>query len=311
MLNVNYDDSTISLKDYVNFIEIQNDKFKSVYKWPKKNNNKPSGKEDNTSPESEDTFPFYISYRHATNKCYSLDFSKEMMPGIEGKILSLVRIDFKITGLPVEYLGYYLHYPKQLMRSPLLEFEWNLNMGILAGNLNWKAFFIDSMDVIRRRNTRQNPCHKEWKRDDDMILTKIVETIGCKPSHWVLNVNLPVCNDKEKMERAKIPTVRSIDSSFLKQFVQPCDQIQTVTSTIREVQRELTNETGELSTHVGVWFKSPYYKEVQHIRALDAESLIGNMGGYVGLFLGFAFWQAPDAIRIIANKLQSIKNYFK
>ena len=45
-------------------------------------------------------------------------------------------------------------------------------------------------------------------------------------------------------------------------------------------------------------FKTAAYKEIKQDRAFNIESFIGNVGGYVGLFLGFAYCVA------IINKLR-------
>ena len=60
--------------------------------------------------------------------------------------------------------------------------------------------------------------------------------------------------------------------------------------------------------HILVDFKSSHYKEIKHIQEFNVESWIGNMGGYVGLFLGFAIWQVPDLIDLVFKKLKSIVN---
>ena len=52
-------------------------------------------------------------------------------------------------------------------------------------------------------------------------------------------------------------------------------------------------------------FKSSIYKVIKNVRAFDEESLIGNMGGYIGLFLGFAIWQAPQIIIKCLSKINS------
>ena len=53
---------------------------------------------------------------------------------------------------------------------------------------------------------------------------------------------------------------------------------------------------------VDLYFKSIQYKEIKHIQAFNAESFIGNAGGYVGLFIGCALWEAPDFIGFLYRK---------
>ena len=57
--------------------------------------------------------------------------------------------------------------------------------------------------------------------------------------------------------------------------------------------------------HLNIQFKSPSYKTIRRIRAFNEETLIGNLGGYVGLFLGIAVWQFPDFIEFLAMKIKS------
>ena len=324
MLNVSYDAITMSLEEYVHDISMYStlNENGSLYTWSKNNNNNPSLNKANTTSESEATFPFYIGFRHHLTKCFSLDLSKELISEIEGKTLTMVSMALKNMRLPNIFLAYYVHYPKQLLRSSPVEIEWMMGGNIISGDLYAKLFFIDSIKVIRRRNTLRNPCNKEWKRDDDMILTKIIETAGCKPAYWFVDGNYSVCNDPEKMKSAYIPNIMYRNASFFKRFDEPCDEVQTLTFNIKDVQRGLkdntdkgpaiekkSNQSEVILSQILFIFKSTKYEEIRQLRAFDFESLIGNMGGYVGLFLGFAFWQAPDAINILAIKTMKVIKY--
>ena len=42
-----------------------------------------------------------------------------------------------------------------------------------------------------------------------------------------------------------------------------------------------------------------HYMEVKHVRQYNFESLVGNAGGYLGLFLGYALLQLPEFIRSV------------
>ena len=58
--------------------------------------------------------------------------------------------------------------------------------------------------------------------------------------------------------------------------------------------------------HVMVNFQGATYMEITQSRAYDAQSLVGNAGGYVGLFLGVALIQIPSAIRMIFCLIQNL-----
>ena len=130
-----------------------------------------------------------------------------------------------------------------------------------------------------------------------------METTKCKPPHWIDLKYPQVCNNSYYIAKTNIDAGAFDNPEFLNQFDKPCDQIKSITFTVQELHREF-NESKETSSDLNFSFKSATYKEITHIRSFDIESLVGNTGGYVGLLLGFAVWQAPDAIKWVVNKLK-------
>ena len=43
--------------------------------------------------------------------------------------------------------------------------------------------------------------------------------------------------------------------------------------------------------------------EIEQTRALDGLALFGNVGGYVGIFLGVALMQMPDLLEYVYTKI--------
>ena len=50
---------------------------------------------------------------------------------------------------------------------------------------------------------------------------------------------------------------------------------------------------------VKVNFMTSNYKEITEVRAYGIQALVGNAGGYVGLFLGFALKEIPKMLFIL------------
>jgi len=70
-----------------------------------------------------------------------------------------------------------------------------------------------------------------------------------------------------------------------------------------------TSATNQNETHffkVSVEFDDSTFMEIQHVRAFNFESLIGNSGGYLGLFTGYALVQIPSLINFISKRLQNL-----
>jgi hypothetical protein len=228
------------------------------------------------------------------------------MPEITGKFINTIEIQLKDVDMPTSAVAYYMHYPGQLIRSPPLYYEWGPIAGAFNGQIT--GIFIDSVDVIRRRNTFQNPCNKDWEKDDEIMVKDVIKSIGCKPLHWILDGDYPTCNNSNAMKNANMDKLDVANFTFVKKFTLPCTQVQAISFTSTGTQKPsnisdlIVGEGGSLY----VVFKSEMYKEIQHIRNFDAESLVGNIGGYIGLFLGFAFWQAPEALKLLTRKLREI-----
>ena len=293
---VNYDDVTINLEDYVDAVGISLNTVNSAaeYVW-----HKHGVQYFNTSNRPKISFPFFNSLRHSMQKCFTIDFTPEIFAEIQGQKISLLTL--LTTNLPFfdGYLRYYIHYPGQLMRAVHLDMEFG-ESGIRSGHLDSKYLWVHNIEVIRRRDTFNTPCNKNSYKDEELITTTMLDQTKCKPPHWV-DVDLPTCNDSISIMTFNINTDFP-DTNFLEPTLKPCDQVQTATFTIQEVARAKQDSNLNSSASLGIAFNSPVYREIQHTQDFNLESLVGNIGGYIGLFLGFAFWQLPDAISNILNK---------
>ena len=49
-------------------------------------------------------------------------------------------------------------------------------------------------------------------------------------------------------------------------------------------------------------FLEPNFKEIKQVKAFGIESLVGNVGGYIGLFLGYSFLQLPNFLLSVYQK---------
>ena len=204
------------------------------------------------------------------------------------------------------------------------------------------TFMIDSLKVIRRRNTNDSPCNEEFRQDDENIRRQLVEKLGCYPPYWSSSDNYPPCAKEDDLKDIMTPDLRGLNSTFLKDFIPPCDQILTFgyTSRFEKLREDVCKEDSDTAERtinykstkdensttnnsnsdswierekdqmcnletkiIEVVFKNPYYEEILHVKSFSVESWVGNVGGYAGLFLGVAFWQLPDLIQYMKSKL--------
>ena len=329
MENIEYDDYTIDLNKFISKIGAiqRGTKVKALYEWT------PNNTIIHGSDLGPEINPFYISYRSDKDKCYSLDIQDVIMNRLNVNTIRRISIEFQNLVVPGVGINVFLHYPKQLFHS-LPTF----NIGKLEA-LDTSHFWLDdiainNMIVVRRRNTFTEPCDVDWKNIDYNILKHIASTVGCKPRHWKLeDRSIKLCNTKEEMKAALVPAAFNLDVDILENVPPPCQQLHVVihdskttkriegcklgyTCKLGKVNNKYNNEsTNKVNTEITkvtrremqLNFKLSYYEEIIHVRAFDTQNFIGNVGGYIGMFLGASLWQLPVFIKFISNSLSKWK----
>ena len=318
ILEINYDDVTMDLRDILNGIKIQSTD-QILIEWSKGNVPKP-GK---------------TSYRHPLLRCFTIDILEEVLPGITGHELYSIEIDFlRPVYLSDNHfkldLGVFVHYPNQMFRAILLE---SLAYFGHKSEIIQTIYTLGTIEVLRRRQTRAVKCHD--KKDDEMILRELVKRVGCRPQHWPLEEYplTEVCTNEIQMRRLLTPTLKMVDSKFLQNFPPPCNQMESISYEEKSIRPPIENvikEFGTPSTFARPvsgkerknWessifgnktsfkfiFRNSNYREIVHVQSFNIESWIGNVGGYGGLFLGVSLWQASGVIGIVFKNIKLFIN---
>ena len=95
----------------------------------------------------------------------------------------------------------------------------------------------------------------------------------------------------------------------------PCTTIQKVMYSYQELDyveyfiNEWLNISNPYETQqfkVAIEFEDSSFMKIEHVRAFDIESLIGNSGGYLGLFTGYALLQIPSLVEFISKGIHKI-----
>ena len=165
-----------------------------------------------------------------------------------------------------------LNYPGQIVQyMGLFETIWT-EPSNSVGMLSIKA---TSMEILRRRNKKRNPCLVEWMRFDDVILKKHHDTVGCSPPYHKSDKS--VCKTSAEM-RDSIYEMSEVGSKY---HSVPCEEMSNIAFKAHKVPGSRVSEYPQL------YFEYPHRaKVIQQLKSVDLHSLIGNIGGYIGLFLG-------------------------
>ena len=145
--------------------------------------------------------------------------------------------------------------------------------------------------------SRTNFNHKGY-----ILLESDRKRVGCTPPYHEQIDDIPVCMTKEKIAASRF------SFRFDNYGVQPpCEGIEKIYYTVEEDEMEGTDWINPGNFWIGSFIHDPKFKEIVQKRAIDIQGLIGYMGGYIGLFLGYSIIQIPDFFSPFMTKY---RNYF-
>jgi hypothetical protein len=236
---------------------------------------------------------FYISERGLFGKCWSVD-----IPYMAGKTIHSFGIMYQSSIFPNNIrpqkygFGIILHYPRQLSRADFGTYEWKSQEENPPNHYTMR-YKIENTMVLKRRNKARAPCNERWKEDDTLIYDRIFKNAKCKPPYWKMdgkeNLMKNCTSDGElaKIFQEAINVKTSTDHPL------PCQQLEKMIYIYDEfgwlVDDWILDDTNDTqkSFEILIEFFDGTYMAIQQAKAYDVESLIGNAGGYIGLFLGY------------------------
>ena len=200
-------------------------------------------------------------------------------------------------------------YPNQLFRSMSSAFyTWPLRTNTSTKHYKMR-FNLKSMKILRRRPKKQSPCFKE--NYDMKFLETVIEESGCTPSMWFTNRSEPLCRTKKSFQELY---ARTIDHLYrltkTKKYLEPCLDIEKLQIDFGE--ENIPSIEGKSEDDKEGWFNLEYiisthkFEEVKQVRKYSEQSLVGNLGGYIGLCLGYAILNLPTMILEIWRNIKHI-----
>ena len=204
-------------------------------------------------------------------KCFGMKVAKRYLGYVSQVILGF-KTSFDELVRKSEMIFVRFSYPGQLTLDLLVD-------QTLWKNLNdiklLSQFKMDSIDIIKRRNKRNERCLENSTDYDNFMLKQAVEKVGCKAPYHNIPNDVPICDAYEKLSTFELST------SLHEKSIQPCDEMPQVPFKFASF--------GEEENHGLYPLLIAYPKKMKLItqqKAIDFHALIGNIGGYIGLFLG-------------------------
>ena len=200
-------------------------------------------------------------------KCFSLH-----IPKLKDLVVFRVRLSNKIfrNGVrPTKFLMAYIHMQQQFL-TPGNRDKWTWPK---KGKKSFykTRFLIQSYELYKKRNTKQNHCSENWKNFDTWILKSFEKEVGCKNPYLTYDKTLKMCESKDQIHRfANFPAIVNDGK-----YPMPCNRmenlgfefLETKDDTDVDVLNKLRKDNGGFGYFwFGINFRASSYKEISNTR---------------------------------------------
>ena len=124
--------------------------------------------------------------------------------------------------------------------------------------------------------------------------------IRCIPPFWKNNLrgltDLERCTTRTQLKRIYCHTKNY--KSLLANLTSPCIDMYNFVGWNWNKRKD-TMDLGQ--TVIKFLYLEKFYQEIRHSEEFGFESFISNLGGFVGIFLGYSLMQLPDLLGMATN----------
>ena len=246
----------------------------------------------------------YLSYQDSLRLC----ITKTPEPGMgRNHTYDLYGINAKTLLLPIEV---YIHQMGGLIeqlgkkrallitKTEILDLhdnfkETRLNSSNNRGITVFHDLHIRRIEVLRKRSNAVKSCNESIYNNDELYKREVVKEVGCVPSYWKRffeNEKSPNCSTKAQFNRLTNMLPMMFENANLlngsKLYVQPCNEMKILTTVNKRNERAYGNRLW-----LGFYYDSDEYIEIQNNEAYTSYDLWSQIGGIVGIFLGYSILQ--------------------
>ena len=126
---------------------------------------------------------------------------------------------------------------------------------------------------MHKKTLYRTILHTNWKQK----FSNITGLSDCKSQEQLLQVNYDIKSLEKIIKKQDVPCI-DIHLSTVWNFV-------------------AVNNAGSIDqSRIKFIYQDKYYEEVLSLKEFGPESFISNLGGFVGIFLGYSMMQLPDLL---------------
>ena len=215
-------------------------------------------------------------------KCFSV-LTPDLDWGEVKFIVHWYKIELYVNHFPASMEGVVarIHQPNQFLHTDDAQYlpsNMDVSEGVSLGIL------MTSFEVMKRRNKVMEPCMTNWNKFDEIYTTEHKREFRCSPPYFEPSTHFPICSDEKTIEdsRFEVSRIRSKPSYF-----PPCQGMSKIDY---DFFNNFPMTKGFLKIMIGY---PEQVKIITQSQAVDVHTIVGNIGGYIGLFLG-KFWTISE-----------------
>ena len=216
-----------------------------------------------------------------------------------------------------DYFWIFVHPPNQLMRKirkaahgrmiSTATYRGKINK-IYDESKNLVEIFITNVKVVEKRSKPDEPCNKNNQEDDENWMKHAILKLKCIPMYWNGSfirdedtLSLPFCSDLQQYTKAQ--QYASDAKILFSEFHPPCRNLVSTSHFVvgNASSKGITNNIlrpmlAKELIFLRIRYKIREFEEIRNSRAFTGWDLFGQVGGIIGLMLGFSFLQVPTLI---------------
>ena len=156
--------------------------------------------------------------------------------------------------------------------------------------------------VWKKRSVKNKPCLKDVDNYDQYFQQAVSKIIGCVPPFWTRTINLAKvqeeCTSLEKLMQAK-NLIEDYKRTF-DEIMRPC--IDMFNSVLWSSRRNWE------AAYMEILYADRYYEEILQVEDFSIQDFISNLGGFIGIFLGYSMMQIPELLGKFQNVAVNMQN---
>lgn len=246
-----------------------------------------------------------VNLWYAIAKCFTIEITDSEVTAL---FITFKKDVFPNNNRYLSALTALLHYPNQVLYaldSQLNNFKASkMHFGAKDVNYLFSVRIKDFEIELHRYKSRQENCVPQSKNYDQHILENYLKSVGCKAPYHFKSIDLPICQEKSDM-------FNSGDLLFKRQ--PPCAEISKIDYEVKYekaigkrplIPRKEWKKVGKEKAW-SKYFEAAMiifnfrFKKIVRKKDIDFQSMVGYIGGYIGMITGFALFQLPYLLRII------------